>query len=162
MNPMRRLAVKVGGLKWLPRFLPVIVRLDMFLRWVSRGHVTLLTFATLPELFLTVPGRKSGVERTTPLLCVPHGDGWLIAGSNWGGEKAPVWVLNVEAAETVKVEYRRRTTVCRPRRLEGDEREAAWAVMVDTWPNYNLYAQRTERQIKVFYLTPDGHPFPTA
>lgn len=154
MNPMRALAIKVGGLKWLPRFLPVIVRVDMALRKLTRGRVTLLTFATLPELFLTVAGRKSGVKRTTPLLCVPHDGGWLIAGSNWGGPKAPVWVLNVEAADTVEVEYKGRTSTCRPRLLEGEERERAWAVMVDTWPNYNVYAERTDRQIKVFFLEP--------
>ena len=31
----------------------------------------------MPNLALTVPGRKSGIPRTTPLLCVPHDGGWL-------------------------------------------------------------------------------------
>ena len=40
------------------------------------------------------------------------------------------------------------------RRLEGDERAAAWSHMVETWPNFSKYEQRTDRLIKVFQLTP--------
>jgi hypothetical protein len=91
-NPIRVLAIWLGGRAWLPRFAPYIVKLDMFLRKLTRGRFTLLTLSGLPELFLTVPGRKSGIPRTTPLLCVPHEGGWLIAGSNWGQPKPPMWV----------------------------------------------------------------------
>ena len=38
---------------------------------------------------LTVIGRKSGIPRQTPLLCVPYGDDILIAGSNFGSDKQP-------------------------------------------------------------------------
>ena len=40
------------------------------------------------------------------------------------------------------------------RRLEGDEREEAWLFMQQTWPNYRKYEERTQRQIKVFLLSP--------
>jgi len=39
------------------------------------------------------------------------------------------------------------------RRLEGDEREAAWQRMLEVWPNFAKYEQRTERRIKLFLLT---------
>ena len=55
--------------------------------------------AGLPSIYLTVRGRKSGVERTTPLLCVPDGGTWLIAGSYFGGPKTPLWVGNLRAAD---------------------------------------------------------------
>ena len=71
---------------------------DKFIQRVSKGRVTILDIAGLPNLMLTVKGRKSGVPRTTPLLCVPYESGNLIAGSNFGGEKKPVWVVNVRAA----------------------------------------------------------------
>ena len=64
--------------------------MDKLLQRLTRGRLDLLTFAGLPEILLQVPGRKSGVLRSTPLLCVPHGDGWLIAGTNWGGPTAPL------------------------------------------------------------------------
>jgi deazaflavin-dependent oxidoreductase (nitroreductase family) len=103
---------------------------------------------------LTAIGRKSGVARDTPLLCVPYGGEILIAGSNFGIDKEPMWVKNVEATPEVTVRFRRRTTAMVARRLEGDERAAAWSRLVEIWPNFVKYEQRTDRRIKLFLLTP--------
>ena len=40
---------------------------------VTRGRVTVLDIAGLPGIYLTVKGRKSGIERTSPFMCVPDG-----------------------------------------------------------------------------------------
>ena len=37
---------------------------------------------------------------------------------------------------------------------EGEERERLWPVLLKTWPNYKLYAHRTDRTLPVFVLTP--------
>lgn len=154
MHPTRWLAVRVGGQPWLPRFAPAIVRLDLLLRRLSAGRVTLLGFAGLPELFLTVSGRRSGLPRTTPLLCVPRGGSWLVAGSNWGGPRPPLWVGNLVAAGVATVEFKGHDTAVTARLLEGTERASAWAEMLRVWPNYAKYAARTEREIPVFELSP--------
>jgi deazaflavin-dependent oxidoreductase (nitroreductase family) len=154
MNPLTPLAIVIGRQKWMPKLLPVIVALDKFLVRVSRGRFPLLRVAGLPELFLTVKGRKSGVARTTPLLYVPHGDEFLIAGSNWGGPSLPVWVLNLRASWTAEVQVRGRSKQVTAREAEGAEREQLWALMLKTWPNYAHYAERTDRTIPVFVLTP--------
>src|SRR3954468_24632625 len=99
LTVMTPLAVRIGAISWMPRLLPQITATDKLVQRVSRGKVTILDLAGLPNLMLTVKGRKSGVPRTTPLLCVPHQSGYLIAGSNFGGKKKPVWVVNVRAAE---------------------------------------------------------------
>ena len=153
-NPIGVLAIWLGGRNWLPRFAPYIVKLDMFLRKLTRGRFTLLTLSGLPELFLTVPGRKSGIPRTTPLLCVPHKGGWLIAGSNWGQPKPPMWVGNLEAADRATVGFHGRDTVVTPRLMEGAERAELFQVMLGTWPNYTMYERKSERELKVFWLTP--------
>lgn len=154
MHPTRWLAVRLGRQPWLPQHLPRIVATDKTLRRLTRGRVTLLGFAGLPELFLIVPGRKSGIARTTPLLTVPHDGGWLIAGSNWGGPTQPVWVTNLRAAEAPTIEIKGRRIEVDARELSGAEREEAWRTLVATWPNYEVYAERTERLIPVFRLTP--------
>ncbi len=154
MGLLTPLAVKIGSLEFLPRFLPQIVAVDTRLdRW-TKGRLTLLDIAGLPNLRLTVIGRKSGQPRTTPLLAVPRGEDWLIAGSNFGGPKQPVWVVNLEANPDCWIEVKGRKQEMRARRLEGDHRHEAWEFMIRTWPNYRKYEQRTERQIKVFELTP--------
>ena len=153
MGLLTPVAIKIGGIAWMPRFLPQITWLDKLIQRVTRGHLSLLTIAGLPNLMLTVTGRKSGIARETPLLCVPYGEGILIAGSYFGSPKEPIWVKNIEANPDVTVRFRRRTMPMTARHLEGDERAAAWSHMIETWPNFAKYEQRTDRRIKVFLLT---------
>jgi deazaflavin-dependent oxidoreductase (nitroreductase family) len=152
------LAIRIGALPWMPKLLPQVVWVDTRLHKVTRGRLTVLDIAGLPNLNLTVKGRTSGVERTTPLLCVPDGDAILIAGSYFGGPKMPLWVGNLRAAEgaaegAARVEFRRQKFAVEATELAGDERAAAWQHMLETWPNYAKYEQRTNRIIPVFRLT---------
>jgi deazaflavin-dependent oxidoreductase (nitroreductase family) len=147
-------AIKLGSVPWMPKALPAIVRADLGVQKLTRGRYGLPDLGGLPNLLLTVPGRKTGQPRSTPLLCAPRGDRFLIAGSNWGQPKEPMWVRNLEAAMAGELRYKGRTRPFTARCLEGDERAAAWEELNRTWPNYRLYEQRTERTIKVFELTP--------
>lgn len=148
------IALWFGRRSWLPRFLPQITALDKRIHRITRGRFGLLDLAGLPSLMLTVPGRRSGVPRTTPLLCVPHDGGWLIAGSNFGAPKPPVWVGNLRAASAATVGFRGRSYDVTWRELSGPDRDSAWAVMTRTWPNYDHYQAHTDRVIPVFELTP--------
>ncbi len=152
MNPLTRVATRFGGQPWLPRFSRQIVALDHGLRWVTRGWLSLPDIAGLDELLLTVRGRRSGLPRTTPLLYVPHGDAYLVAGSNWGDSKRPAWVLNLVANRDATVTVRRRSHPVRARQVNGREREELWQKLVGVWPNYTKYAERTDREIPVFVL----------
>ncbi len=158
MNLLTPFAVRIGAIRWMPRLLPQITATDKFIQRVSKGRVTILDVAGLPNLMLTVNGRKSGLPRTTPLLCVPYESGNLIAGSNFGGPKLPVWVVNVRAAaekgERVGVRAAGRNQHAAARELTGAERARAWDHMIKTWPNYARYAERTDRTIPVFLLDP--------
>jgi deazaflavin-dependent oxidoreductase (nitroreductase family) len=154
MNPLRWLALRLGAQPWLPRFGRLIVGLDLAIQRLTRGRVDLLRFAGLPELLLQVPGRRTGILRSTPLLCVPRGEGWLVAGSNWGAPAPPAWVGNLLAAAEPLVTFRGHTVAADARLLTGPEREEAWAAMRATWPNYATYAERTGRELPVLWLTP--------
>jgi deazaflavin-dependent oxidoreductase (nitroreductase family) len=146
--------VRIGSLSWMPKLLPQIVWVDRTMQKVSGGRVTLLDLAGLPNLNLTVTGRRSGLPRTTPLLCVPHDGGWLVAGSYFGGPDMPVWVANLRAAGEAEVEVDGEVTPVVARELEGEERAELWEVMLRTWPNFARYEARTDRRIPVFLLTP--------
>ena len=154
MNALTPVAIRLGGLSWLPRFLRQITAVDRFLQRITGGRWSLLRIAGLPSMMLTVTGRRSGVARSTPVLCVPYDGGHLAAGSNFGGAKAPVWVLNVRAAGRVTVTVDGTTYDAVPRELTGEERATAWAHMLRTWPNYAKYEARTHRVIPVFLFTP--------
>ncbi|MEO8456313.1 MAG: nitroreductase/quinone reductase family protein, partial [Chloroflexota bacterium] len=59
-------------------------------------------------LLLTTNGRRSGKRWTVPLLYMDDGDRYLVIGSNWGGEKDPLWVANVAANPSVHIRVGRR------------------------------------------------------
>ena len=146
------LAIRIGAISWMPKLLPQVVWMDKTLHRVSRGRFTILDLAGLPSLYLMVQGRKSGIERTTPLLCVPDQGTWLIAGSYFGGPKTPLWVGNLRAAGEAKAQVARETFPVAATELEGSERAAAWQTMLEVWPNYAKYEERTDRTIPVFRL----------
>ncbi len=155
-NPVRLMAIWLGGKPWLPKYFGAwIPKFDRLLRKLTFGRFSAMTMTGIPELFLTVAGRKTGILRTTPLLCVPQEDGgFFVAGSNWGQEKPPAWLGNLLAAETAEIDFHGRKTTVAPRRLEGEERAAAWVQMNQVWPNFEKYAERTDREIQVVRLTP--------
>jgi deazaflavin-dependent oxidoreductase (nitroreductase family) len=152
MGILTPVAVQIGAIPWMPKLLPQIVFVDKTIQRASGGRVTILDVAGLPNLMLTVVGRKSGIPRSNPLLCVPYGDAILVAGSNFGGPKEPLWVKNIEANPEVTVRFKAKTSERTARMLEGDERAEAWKAMLKTWPNFARYEQRTDRHIKVFEL----------
>lgn len=151
---VRPLAILLGGQPWLPRLNRQIVAVDRALQRLTRGRVGLVDLAGQRGLMLGVRGAKSGLPRSTPLLCVPHEGGWLVAGSNWGHEKPPAWVANLRAADRATVGFRGRQYAVVPHEAAGPDRDELWQVMVRTWPNYAKYATRTDRPIPVFRLTP--------
>lgn len=152
MGLLTPLAVRIGSVSWMPKLLPQIVWTDKTLQRATRGKVTILDLAGLPNLMLTVAGRKSGLPRSTPLLCVPHAGGWLVAGSNFGGPDMPLWVANLRAAGTARIRYDGREHEVTAREVEGEERTRLWQVMLTTWPNFAKYEERTNRVIPVFSL----------
>ena len=154
MGLLTPVAIRIGAIPWMPKLLPQIVWFDKSLHKVTRGWLTVLDLAGLPNVYLTVRGRKSGVERTTPLLCVPDGDTILIAGSYFGGPKTPLWVGNLRAADgAAKVQFGRQRFAVHATELTGAERAAAWQTMLETWPNYAKYEAATDRVIPVFRLS---------
>ncbi|AWH95376.1 nitroreductase family deazaflavin-dependent oxidoreductase [Dietzia psychralcaliphila] len=134
----------------------LVVTVDKWMTRISGGRVPLLRVAGLPTLTLHVPGRKTGELRDTPLLCASWRNGLVIVGSNWGGEKMPAWVHNLRAAGAGEVDmsvYGARLTVD-VREVSEDERASAWDAAVRVWPNYEIYATRTTRNLPIFHLTP--------
>lgn len=155
-NILTPVAIWFGRLDATRENSSLVVAVDTWMSKVSRGRLPLLRVAGLPTLTLRVPGRRSGAMRSTPLLCASWNNGLIIIGSNWGGEKTPTWVYNLRAAAPGEVEiavYGARLPV-EVEELSGDDRESAWAAAVSVWPNYELYAARTTRQLPIFHLTP--------
>lgn len=106
----------------------------------------------VPMLLLQHVGAKSAQVRQTPLLYVADGDDLLVIASNGGQVKAPGWCFNLQAHPAVKVLHNGDWRDCVAVELQGDERQRAWEKTLNLYPNYQRYAQRSQRQIPVFRL----------
>ncbi len=152
MGLLTPLAVRIGALSWMPKLLPQVVWTDKHLQRLTRGRVTLLDIAGLPNLLLTVPGRKSGVPRIDP-AAVRAARRWLAdRGLLLRRLGVPLWVANLRATDRARIRFRREEVEVTRREVEGEERARLWQVMLATWPNFARYEQRTTRMIPVFYL----------
>jgi deazaflavin-dependent oxidoreductase (nitroreductase family) len=107
-------------------------------------------------LLLTTTGRKSGLDRTTPLGWVSDGNGgWLIAASANGAASIPAWYRNLAAApDKARIEINGATIPVSAEQLHGAEREAAWQTLAAAIPRFRKYPQKTDREIPVIRLAP--------
>ncbi|MFI6785742.1 nitroreductase family deazaflavin-dependent oxidoreductase [Nonomuraea sp. NPDC050383] len=138
--------LKVG-----PRFVP---QLDRALYRLTRGKV-ISSDRVVPSLVLTTTGAKTGRLRESPLACRPEPDGgFLVVGSNFGRENHPAWTGNLMKKPEAAVTYKGRRIPVTARLLTGEEREAAWRGLVEQWPLYDRYVERSGRELRVFRLTP--------
>ena len=103
-------------------------------------------------LLLTTRGRKSGEERTTPLIYQPHGDDYLVVASKGGSPEPPDWFQNLSEQPEVGVQVLGDRFRARARTATPEEKPAMWEQMVGHWPPYEDYQQRTDRDIPVVVL----------
>ena len=136
----------------MPKLLAAITAIDLSLHRLSRGRIGILDLAGLPHLVLSVPGRRSGILRSTPLLTAPRHQGWLVAGSNFGQSGEPAWVANLASVSRARIVWRGESIDVEVTELAGLARDSAWRALTTVWPNFELYRQRTPRVIRVFAL----------
>jgi deazaflavin-dependent oxidoreductase (nitroreductase family) len=105
-----------------------------------------------PILILTTVGRKSGQERKFALIYQEHEGAYVIVASKGGADAHPGWYLNLQANPEVKVQVKADKFTARARTADGDERAVLWSKMAKVWPDYDDYAQKTDREIPVVVL----------
>ncbi|MFJ2831368.1 nitroreductase/quinone reductase family protein [Streptomyces sp. NPDC087263] len=170
--PGVRLVQKVSSTRTFARVAPhVVPALDRVVHRLTRGKV-LLSAQMLPGVILTVRGARSGVERRTPLACMPElaatgargatgatgatgtaaPGSWILIGSNFGRPDHPAWTANLLAHPDAGISWKGEDIAVTAHLLEGDERAAAWKAVVAFWPPYVTYQERIDREIRLFRI----------
>lgn len=111
-------------------------------------------FNGVPCVVLTTTGRKTGKTRKTPLVRVPHGDGYLVVASMGGQPTHPVWYLNLVANPEVHLQDGAERRAYRARVAGDGEHDELWEVAVAAYADYAEYQERCERRIPVVVLEP--------
>jgi deazaflavin-dependent oxidoreductase (nitroreductase family) len=140
----------VPNIRWL---IALITALHRFVYQRSGGRIG----GRLPGqrfLLLTTTGRRTGRERTMPLLYVPDGDRFVVVGSNGGDDRPPAWWLNLQASPDARVQAGRVQHHVRARQAQGAELAALWTRLDSSYRYYADYRRRTSREIPVVVLEP--------
>jgi deazaflavin-dependent oxidoreductase (nitroreductase family) len=104
-------------------------------------------------LLLTTRGRKSGEERTTPLIHRTDRDRWVIVASKGGAPVHPSWFENLQTDAEATIEVEDECIPVLASVAAGDERDRLWKSMCEVWPAYADYQTKTNREIPVVILT---------
>ena len=109
-------------------------------------------FGKLPLMMLTTTGRKTGKRRTTPVLYLQDETSFIVVASFGGNDMHPAWYLNLEqcpdAEVIVKGEHRRVSA----HKLSPVEKKVIWRRLVQLYPQFETYQQRTRREIPLMRL----------
>lgn len=143
-----------AGTDWFMRVAPrVMPKFDRVLRRLARGRT--LSGGPLPTLVLTSTGARTGLPRSTPLACRSEPDGaLLVVGSNFGQEHHPAWSANLIKTPAARVGFAGREFEVTAVLLTGGERAAVWPGLIEQWPLYDRYTDKSGRQLRVFRLIP--------
>jgi len=105
-------------------------------------------------VLVTTTGRKSGLERTSPLMGIADGDRILVAASAGGGDRHPAWYHNLVANPRVTVERGADKLAMIARVAGPEERPELWQRFKDASKAFTKYETRTDREIPVVILEP--------
>lgn len=102
---------------------------------------------------LTTKGRKSGEDRTHPLIYGSDGSGTIaVVASKGGSDEHPAWYMNLKADPDVEVQVLDDVYRANARDANDSERAHWWPIMTAQWPAYDDYQLKTERRIPVVLL----------
>jgi deazaflavin-dependent oxidoreductase (nitroreductase family) len=113
------------------------------------GHI----WRGVPTLLLTTVGKVSGVNRRTALIYGRSGDDYVIVASKGGHPTHPLWYNNLVSHSTVQLQVGAEVFAATATTMpDGSDRDTAWAEMVNIWPDFAGYQEKTERQIPLVRL----------
>lgn len=131
---------------------------------MTRMHVRLFqasggrfggTLDGAPLLVLHHTGAKSGARRQSPVIHMRDGEDLVVVASLLGAPKNPAWYHNLRAhPDDVEVDVRGGRRAVRARQATPEEAAALWPRLVESYPPFETYATRTDRELPVVILEP--------
>ncbi len=115
------------------------------------GRVSLTGRA--PVLLLTTTGRRTGLQRTVPLLYVRDGGRLVICNVNPGFERPNPWTLNLRAEPRAQVQVGREVLAVTAREASEEELDRYWPRLKEVWPAYGTFYDRGGKR-SIFILEP--------
>ena len=95
-------------------------------------------------------GARSGVRRTSPVMCLEDGEAIVVMASKAGQPSNPAWFHNLVANPDTSVRIGSAVHEVRARVAAGEEREGLWAKFVAMYPGSEFYRRNAKgREIPI-------------
>jgi F420H(2)-dependent quinone reductase len=104
-------------------------------------------------MMLTTKGRKTGRQRTTPVLYLQDGADLIVVASFGGNDMHPAWYLNLECCPEAEVIVNGHCRRVLANRVSPEQKKLIWPRLVRMYPNFAVYQQRTNREIPLLQLS---------
>lgn len=111
-----------------------------------------------PTMLLTVTGRNSGKPRTVPLIYLKDGQQFVVAAAYAGSDANPAWWLNLRDRPHAVAQVKGDRLAVTATLASAEQRAELWRRLVQMYPYFAEYQQRTSREIPVVILTPAATP----
>ena len=122
----------------------------------SRWRIGRKFIRGIPMCLLTTTGRRSGIERTAPLVYLRVGEDVVVVASQGGLPRHPDWFHNVSANPSVHLELPGKAFDATARVANERERARLWPMLVEMYPSFEVYQARAVREIPVVICSPSG------
>ena len=100
-------------------------------------------------------GARSGRPREFPLMYVPYRNGIVLVASLAGAPSHPVWFHNLVKYPQFEVAVGSVVQKLVARIASKDEKTEVWPLCCQAYPDFQLYQDRTDRDIPVFICEPN-------
>jgi F420H(2)-dependent quinone reductase len=114
------------------------------------------TMRGIPVLLLTTTGRRSGKQRTRPLMYLQDERNYVIVASNAGQNKPPAWWFNLRANPSAHIQVGSRKLPVTAEIATPEEHDRLWPRICNLNPFYAAYQERTQRTIDLIILRPEA------
>jgi deazaflavin-dependent oxidoreductase (nitroreductase family) len=133
--------------------LKLILKVMVFLYNASGGRIG-GKMGKMPVLLLTTTGRKTGKQRTLPLMYIMDGADYVITASAGGAEKHPGWFFNIRSNPQASIQVKDKQIKVTAEIAGPEKKPELWARLVEVAPNFAGYQKRTSREIPMVILHP--------
>jgi deazaflavin-dependent oxidoreductase (nitroreductase family) len=128
-----------------------VTRVHSALYRISNGAIG-GRIANSPVLLLTTTGRRSGKQRTTPLLYLIDGSNVVLVASNGGAVRHPTWWLNLQTTPEAWIQIKGIRQRVKAEQASGAEKQRLWPRLTAMYPGYKRYQEITDRDIPLVIL----------
>ena len=131
----------------------LIFNVMVFLYNVSGGRIG-GKMGRVPVLLLTTTGRKTGKQRTLPLVYIMDDSDYVITASAGGADKHPGWFFNIRSNPQATIQVKDKHIQVMAEIAEPEKKSELWSRLVEVAPNFAGYEKRTSREIPMVILHP--------